>query len=88
MVRLRATSAVFWMALDLASLAACRDAPTSGTRIAQDPVTFAGDMAPILFERCAPCHHPGGSAPFSVLDYESVRTRARQIAAATFDGRW
>jgi len=45
--------------------------------------TYTKDVAPILFERCAPCHYPGGSAPFSVLDYETVKSHARQIVAAT-----
>lgn len=47
------------------------------------PVTFARDVAPIVFERCGPCHHPGGSAPFSLLTYVAVRQRATQIAAVT-----
>jgi Flp pilus assembly protein TadD len=29
------------------------------------------------------CHHPGGSAPFSLLTYEEVKRRAAQIAAVT-----
>ena len=46
-------------------------------------VTYAKDVAPLLVDRCGMCHHPGGSAPFSVLDYETVKTHAPQIAAAT-----
>ena len=46
-------------------------------------VTFSKDIAPILFDRCAQCHHPGGPAPFSVLAYATVRQRATQIAAVT-----
>jgi Flp pilus assembly protein TadD len=49
----------------------------------QPTVTFSRDIAPILFARCAPCHHPGGAAPFSLLSYESARPRANLIAAAT-----
>jgi Flp pilus assembly protein TadD len=47
------------------------------------PPTFAADVAPILFARCAPCHHPGGPAPFSLLTYVDARRRARQIAEVT-----
>jgi tetratricopeptide (TPR) repeat protein len=46
-------------------------------------VTFAKDIAPIVFEHCSPCHRPGGSASFSLLSYTDVRARAEQIAAAT-----
>ncbi len=47
------------------------------------PVTFSGDIAPILFEHCAVCHRPGGAGPFSLLGYEDARRRARQIAEVT-----
>jgi tetratricopeptide (TPR) repeat protein len=43
-------------------------------------------VAPILFERCAPCHRPGGAGPFSLLDGAQARKRARQIARVTRDG--
>ena len=44
---------------------------------------FAHDIAPLIYEKCAPCHHPGAAAPFSLLTYEDVKKRAAQIAAAT-----
>src|SRR5437867_1678707 len=47
------------------------------------PVTFARDVAPIVFERCGVCHHPNGSAPFSLLTYAAARPHATQIAAVT-----
>jgi Tetratricopeptide repeat len=51
-------------------------------RAAERP-TFAHDVAPIIYEKCAPCHHPGAAAPFSLLTYEDVKKRAAQIEAAT-----
>ena len=47
------------------------------------PVTFTRNVAPIVFERCAPCHRPGGSGPFTLLSYDDVSRRARQIAEVT-----
>lgn len=44
--------------------------------------TFTRDIAPIVFAHCAACHRSGGSAPFSLLTYEDVRARARQIVTA------
>src|SRR3990170_449302 len=66
-------------ALLLSSLCGCaaprRDAP---------PPTFNRDVAPILFEHCAPCHRPGQEAvPFPLLSYEDASTRAEKIARAT-----
>jgi tetratricopeptide (TPR) repeat protein/mono/diheme cytochrome c family protein len=45
--------------------------------------TFNKHIAPIVFQNCAACHHPGGSAPFSLLTYEDVKKRAKQIATVT-----
>jgi tetratricopeptide (TPR) repeat protein/mono/diheme cytochrome c family protein len=50
-------------------------------------VTYARDVAPILFGSCAACHRPEGPAPFSVLSYEEARAMAPAIAAAVRDGR-
>jgi len=36
-------------------------------------VTFAEDVAPILYESCASCHRPGSIAPMSLLTYEVAR---------------
>lgn len=47
------------------------------------PFTFNKDIAPIIFENCAVCHHPGGSAPFSLLSYKDVKKRAEQIVKVT-----
>ena len=45
--------------------------------------TFTRDVAPILFEQCGTCHHPGGAGPFSLLSYEDAKKRAKQIASVT-----
>jgi Flp pilus assembly protein TadD len=50
------------------------------------PVTFNKDVAPIVFQHCASCHHPGGAGPFSVLTYATARAHARQIADVTKRG--
>ena len=42
--------------------------------------TFNRDIAPIVFQHCAPCHRPAGPAPFDLLSYEDVSARAEQIA--------
>jgi Flp pilus assembly protein TadD len=68
--------------LALAAGSACHGAAFDGPQ----PVSFNLDIAPILWSRCASCHHPGGSAPFSVLDYRSVRSHSRQILTVTRSG--
>src|SRR5262249_43899898 len=54
----------------------------SGTRADGGPngeVTFAKNIAPILYKNCAVCHHPGTVAPMSLLTYKEVRPWARAI---------
>jgi tetratricopeptide (TPR) repeat protein len=46
-------------------------------------VTFSKDVAPIVFAKCAQCHHPDGSAPFSLLAYSSAKSHATQIVLVT-----
>ncbi len=55
------------------------------TSFARASPTFA-DIAPIVYEKCAPCHHPGEAAPFSLLTYQDVKKRAAQIATVTRTG--
>ncbi|HEX7138245.1 MAG TPA: hypothetical protein VF219_10375, partial [Vicinamibacterales bacterium] len=45
--------------------------------------TYARDIAPLLNDRCAVCHHPSGSAPFALLSYDEVKRHARQIGDVT-----
>lgn len=46
-------------------------------------VTFYKDVAPIVYEHCAPCHRPGESGPFSLLSYQDAAKHAAQIANVT-----
>lgn len=43
-------------------------------------VTFSKEVAPIVFAKCGRCHHPQGSAPFSLLTYRDARSHATQMA--------
>jgi hypothetical protein len=52
----------------------------------QGTVTFAKDVAPIIFDRCARCHRPGQAAPFTLLSFADVKKHAKQIAEVTGKG--
>src|SRR5689334_1139056 len=41
--------------------------------------TFAKDVAPIMFNKCATCHRPGEVAPMSLLSYNDARPWASAI---------
>jgi Tfp pilus assembly protein PilF len=45
--------------------------------------TFTRDVAPIVWSRCASCHRPGEVGPMSLITYDDVKKRARQIAEIT-----
>lgn len=46
-------------------------------------LNFNRDIAPLVFENCAPCHRPGGSGPFDLLGYDDVSRRRNQIVTVT-----
>ena len=74
--------ASFILVVALALGVASAKPPHGGDQTAR-PVTFTRDVAPILFHFCAPCHHPGEAAPFSLLTFTDAKTHAGQIAAVT-----
>jgi hypothetical protein len=45
--------------------------------------TFNKDIAPVVFEHCAPCHHEKGSGPFPLVTFEDVSSHAAQIVDVT-----
>jgi hypothetical protein len=45
--------------------------------------TFTKDVAPIVWNNCAGCHHAGEVAPFTLTSYQDVRKRAKQIVKIT-----
>lgn len=47
--------------------------------------TFSEHVAPIVFSKCAACHRDGQIAPFSLLSYDQVKKRAKEIVEATGD---
>jgi hypothetical protein len=57
--------------------------PGAASLTSAEPVTFNRDVAPIIFARCSGCHRPGEMAPFSLLGYEDVSSRAEQVGAVT-----
>lgn len=46
-------------------------------------LSFTKDIAPIIFQKCAACHHPGEIGPFTLQTYADVKKRARQIVEVT-----
>jgi Flp pilus assembly protein TadD len=60
-------------------------ASSQGHAVAQQPAsaTWSRDIAPVLYQNCTTCHHPGGAGPFSLLTYADARRWAPQILNVT-----
>ena len=55
-----------------------------GAATAQDSaVTWSHQIAPLVYNNCTTCHHPGGAGPFSLLTYEDAKRWGAQMAAVT-----
>jgi Redoxin len=50
-------------------------------------INFAEHVAPILQKHCQDCHRPGTVAPFSLIDYHQVTSRAKAIAETVRAGQ-
>jgi Flp pilus assembly protein TadD/mono/diheme cytochrome c family protein len=57
--------------------------PHTPVRAAAAPVTFNRHIAPILYNHCSSCHHPGGSGPFSLLSYADATRWGAVIQTVT-----
>lgn len=60
---------------------------TSASDKASNTVTFAKDVAPILYKNCAACHRAGEVAPMSLLSYKEARPWARSIREVVVERR-
>ncbi|HKW46738.1 MAG TPA: cytochrome c [Gemmatimonadaceae bacterium] len=59
----------------------------AATRHTPDSLTFASDVAPILYRNCVMCHRPGGIGPFSMLNFDTVTGRLKDIKDVLTEGK-
>jgi peroxiredoxin len=65
--------------------ASSASSPGIGADPREEPLTYARDVAPILWKNCVICHRPGEVGPFSLLTYRDAAKRAdflREITAS------
>ena len=67
--------------LSLAAVASAQSAAPAAPAVPPVAPTFAKDVAPIMFAKCANCHRPGEVAPMSLLSYSDARPWAKAIKA-------
>ncbi len=61
----------------------CLPPPHRNTQAAEAPVTWSRQIAPVVYQHCTTCHHPGGGGPFSLLSYQDARRRGPQMVQVT-----
>lgn len=47
---------------------------------------YSEHVAPILYDKCTPCHHPGGIAPFSLMTYGEAMNNSLAIESSILAG--
>lgn len=72
---------------EVARARAEREAKEGAAEVEVGKVTFAGEVAAILQEKCQSCHRPGQSAPFSLLGFDDARAKAAAIAQVVDERR-
>lgn len=66
------------------------DGPAIARRVvpeAESPITYAQHIAPMMNAHCVSCHRPGQGAPFSLLSYGQVSSRADMIREVVLEER-
>jgi hypothetical protein len=68
-----------------------RETRVDGCAISLPPayanLSYANDIAPILSAKCVRCHSEGNIAPFSMTNYQVIRTEADHIRDEVMTGR-
>lgn len=63
--------------LSLGSIVSC------GTDVPAEQVTYANQIAPIIYKNCTGCHHKGAAGPFELASYKDVASRSKLIKFVT-----
>jgi len=70
----------------LVCLLVCLSVTHGGAHVSATAVTWNREVSRIVFEKCASCHNPNGTA-FSMLTYLDVQPRANEIKDAVLSRR-
>jgi len=70
----------------LANVAVCSGGTIRNSLVKRPVVTYAKDIAPILYSKCSSCHHQGEVAPFSLVSYADARRHNKELAEVVKSG--
>jgi Flp pilus assembly protein TadD/mono/diheme cytochrome c family protein len=64
---------IFALAVMFAFAMSAAQVSQRGVHTAKEHVTYSDQIAPLFYDHCTTCHHPGGAGPFSLLTYANAR---------------
>ena len=64
---------------------ACTQKPNKPHFNFPENINFNRHIAPIIHEKCMPCHHPGGGGTFDLITYKDVAKRSKMVKKVTGD---
>ena len=70
-----------------AAAATIVEALKDAEKVEVGPVTYAGEVASILQEKCQSCHRPGQAGPFPLLSFDDARRKSAGIKAVVEERR-
>lgn len=68
------------------SVLSCYALTCAQSRANEPKITYANTIARIVYDKCASCHRPGQSGPFSLLTYSDVSQHAATMASVIDSG--
>lgn len=74
------------LSLLLVSGAVCQTVKVNSKQSSKREITYSGEIAGIIYQKCSSCHHDGEAAPFPLMSYEDARKRSETISAVVQAG--
>lgn len=75
--------AFLWLPVFFLLLPSCSNQTEPKEVVINQKVTYAKDIAPILFKNCTACHRNGEAGPFNLLTYLDAKRSANKIKFTT-----
>lgn len=83
---MRTLPQIFFLIIFLSFIFQCQPTKEDNDKIVKTNITWNEHIAPIIFKNCSPCHRPGESGPFELLNYSDAVKKAKLIKFVTLTG--
>jgi hypothetical protein len=83
---MRTLPQIFFLIIFLFFIFQCQPNKEDDVKTLTSKITWSEHIAPIIFKNCSPCHRPGESGPFELLNYSDAVKKAKLIKFVTQTG--